>query len=462
MIRVVLLSEDVKLHSLLAPALGEEFQVITETNVDGLKNLSQHTPFDVVLVDIESANANFDTHPEWIAALNQTGAMVVVLTDDEGRPYAVDLIARGAFNYCRNPPAMRELKAIIHRAYEHATMKRELGSQGKQFAASTQPSVAPSCDALIGESQPMRDVYDVIHRVRNLNASVLITGESGTGKELIARAIHNLSHRGSQPFVAVSCGAIPETLIESELFGHEKGAFTGTTGTRTGYFEEAGEGTLFLDEIGELSPQTQVKLLRVLQQKEFSRLGSGRAIPLKARIIFATHRDLPRMVEEGKFRLDLYYRVNVVTINAPSLAERPEDIEPLANYFLRQYSELHEKPVSRISSAAMACLEDYEWPGNVRELENIIQSAIIYTDGDEILLEDLPGHIRSDADAAVSSVPVGGTFERLLREYKLKLALKAIDDCNGNKTLGARKLGISRAYLHRLIRQAEVETLTAA
>lgn len=308
----------------------------------------------------------------------------------------------------------------------------------------------------------MRDVYDLIHRVRNLNASVLITGESGTGKELIARAIHNLSSRGSQPFVAVSCGAIPETLIESELFGHERGAFTGTTGTRIGYFEEAGAGTLFLDEIGELSPQTQVKLLRVLQQKEFSRLGSGRAIPLKARVIFATHRNLPRMVEEDKFRLDLYYRINVVTINAPSLADRPEDIGILANHFLREYSELHGKMVNGISRAALACLEDYEWPGNVRELENVIQSAIICTDTEQILPQDLPEQLRSEDAAPASTIPVGGTFERLLREYKLKLALKAIDDCKGNKTLAARELGISRAYLHRLIRQGEVETLTAA
>jgi len=357
---------------------------------------------------------------------------------------------------------MRELKAVIHRAYEHAAMKRELGLQGRQMPVGTHLSAVPSCDALIGGSRPMRDLYELIHRVRNLNASVLITGESGTGKELIARAIHNLSGRASQPFVAVSCGAIPETLIESELFGHEKGAFTGTTGTRTGYFEEAGGGTLFLDEIGELNPQTQVKSLRVLQQREFSRLGSGRAIPLKARIIFATHRNLPRMVEDGKFRLDLFYRINVVTIKAPSLADRPEDVGALANHFLREYSELHGKMVAGISSAAMTCLEEYEWPGNVRELDNVIQSAIISSDAEEILPQDLPEHIRSEDGMPVSTIPLGGTFERLLREYKLKLALKAIDHCNGNKTLAARNLGISRAYLHRLIRQAEVETLTAA
>src|SRR5689334_1379982 len=347
MIRVALVSEDLNLQSLLAPALGEEFEVVTETNLHAFRDVSQDSSFDIVLLDIEREDANI-CMAEWVAALTLTGAMVVILTDDESRPHAIDLVARGAFNYCRKPPAMRELKLMIHRAYEHAAMKRKLGLQGEPSPGNTQPSAPPCCDALIGASGAMRDVYDLIHRVRNLNTSVLITGESGTGKELIARAIHNLSSRGSQPFVAVSCGAIPETLIESELFGHEKGAFTGTTGTRTGYFEEAGGGTLFLDEIGELTLQTQVKLLRVLQQREFTRLGSSRPIPLRARVIFATHRDLPRMIADGTFRLDLYYRINVMTINAPSLADRPEDVPILANHFLRQYSQQYQKRVNDI------------------------------------------------------------------------------------------------------------------
>src|SRR5436305_5809935 len=203
----------------------------------------------------------------------------------------------------------------------------------------------------------MTKVYELIRRVTNLNASVLITGESGTGKELIARAIHTLGERAKAPFVAVSCGAIAETLIESELFGHEKGAFTGTTGTRIGYFEQAANGTLFLDEIGELSPQTQVKLLRVLQQREFIRLGSSRAIPLRARVIFATHRDLSEMIAEGTFRLDLFYRINVMTIKAPGLADHSEDIPELAQFFVKQYSELSEKWVSGIAPNAMAAFQ---------------------------------------------------------------------------------------------------------
>jgi transcriptional regulator with PAS, ATPase and Fis domain len=253
----------------------------------------------------------------------------------------------------------------------------------------------------------------------------------------------------------VSCGAIPETLIEAELFGHEKGAFTGTTGTREGYLEQAGSGTLFLDEIGELSLHTQVKLLRVLQQKEFCRLGSNRIIPLQARVIFATHRDLAQMVEDGTFRRDLYYRVNVMRINCPALVDHIEDLSLLAHHFLRQYSEQYQKPVHSIQVSAMTLLQEYGWPGNVRELENVIQRGIIVADGDSIGPNDLPEHLRQPA------LPMGGlqasSFEKLLQEFKVKLATKAIEDCNGNKTLAARSLNISRAYLHRLIRLSEDE-----
>jgi transcriptional regulator with PAS, ATPase and Fis domain len=294
----------------------------------------------------------------------------------------------------------------------------------------------------------------LIRRVANLDAFVLITGESGTGKELVARAIHNLSHRAKEPFVAVSCGAIPETLIESELFGHEKGAFTGTSGTREGYIEQAGAGTLLLDEIGELSPQTQVKLLRVLQEREFSRLGTNKLIPLKARVLFATHRNLVDMVEEGTFRRDLFYRVNVMRIHVPPLRERTEDITLLADHFLQQYATAYHKPVREIRPNAMALLFDYDWPGNVRELENAIQGAIILAEGDSIGPEDLPEALQQMDVMGIGDPLATGSFEDQLREYKVRLANKAIRECNGNKTLAARSLSISRAYLHRLIRMS--------
>jgi DNA-binding NtrC family response regulator len=333
---------------------------------------------------------------------------------------------------------------------------------GYELTERSRPATAPvTCHQLIVGSSAMKRVYALIGKVTNLNTSVLVTGESGTGKELIAQAIHRLGDRAKHPFVAVSCGAIPETLIESELFGHEKGAFTGATGTRVGYFEQAGNGTLFLDEIGELSLQTQVKLLRVLQQREFTRLGSSRLIPLRARIIFATHRDLKALMANNKFRLDLYYRVNVMTIEAPSLAERPEDIAVLANHFINRYSNLCGKPVTGISRAAMQMLEQHDWPGNVRELENVIQGAIILADGNTIELGDLPEGIRAPEPAGDDSCPRLGTFESLLREYKVKLAMKALEDCAGNKTMAARSLDISRTYLHHLIR-TDVQSIDAA
>jgi transcriptional regulator with PAS, ATPase and Fis domain len=309
------------------------------------------------------------------------------------------------------------------------------------------------CDRLIGAGPSSQGVYDLIRRVSDLDAFILITGESGTGKELVARAIHNLSHRSAAPFVAVSCGAIPETLLEAELFGNERGAYTGSVGSREGYFEQAGRGTLFLDEIGELSLLAQVKLLRVLQQREFSKLGSSRVIPMKARVLFATHRNLAQMVADGQFRSDLYYRVNVMQIQVPALRQRSEDIPLLANHFLEKYALEYGKTVERIHPSAMSRLLNYDWPGNIRELENAIARGVIVTRDDCITAADLPDTLQQEKDLICIDLPIStiNSFEEQLRQYKLKLANRAIMDCNGNKTLAARSMRISRAYLHRLV-----------
>jgi transcriptional regulator with PAS, ATPase and Fis domain len=349
---------------------------------------------------------------------------------------------------------------MLSRAYENSTLRLQLQSVQHQL------DVPGSCDQLIGSGPQMQRVYQLIHRVTDLNASILVTGESGTGKELIARAIHNLGNRANRPFVAVSCGAIPETLIEAELFGHEKGAFTGTVGAREGYFEQAADGTLFLDEIGDLSLFTQVKLLRVLQQMEFNRLGSTRLIPLRARLIFATHQDLTKLVAEGKFRQDLFYRINVMRIESPPLQEHPEDIPRIARHFLRHYGQVFQKPMDDIEHDAVALLQSYPWPGNVRELENVMQRAIILAPGKMVRAEDLSlnteeadvdiGDIGDISDIVdIADYHPAGSFERQLRDYKVKLAVAAVRENNGNKTLAARSLCISRAYLHRLIRLAE-------
>ncbi len=448
MIRILLYSQHIKFHHVLRPTLGPDFRVNVESDRAELNRLLKKSLFDVLILDIDS---EADARHEILAILDETKDLQIptlVMTDDESRSSTLELLERGAYDYFRKPPVLPELRIIVRRAHEHALLKREVK------AARQKLNPVAQCDELVGSSARAQVTYDMIRRVANLNTYVLITGESGTGKELIARAIHNLSDRAKKPFVAVSCGAIPESLVESELFGHEKGAFTGSNGMREGYLEQVGDGTLFLDEIGELSLYTQVKLLRVLQQREFSRLGGNKMIPLRARVLFATHRDLGQMVREQKFRQDLYFRVNVMRIYSPALRERIEDIVTLANHFLRKYSDLCRKPVEEIRPAAMTLLLAYDWPGNVRELENVIQSAIILTETESIGPEDLPEQLQQPELLGVCESLPGGSFEDQLRLYKIQLATKAIENCSGNKTLAARSLSISRAYLHKLIRDS--------
>ena len=446
MIRLLLYSHDNRLPLLLGPTLGSEFEVALESNPEKVKEQVRNQRCDVVVLDLDSDFPG--QHRAFLDDMTTARVPVVVMADDDHREVAMDLVQRGAYDYFRKPPCLAELKIVARRAYEHSRMGRDLHNLSQQLRVTT----AFGCDQLIGSSARLQHVYDLIQRVTSLNAFVLITGETGTGKELIARAIHNLSERRMCPFVAVSCGAIPETLIEAELFGYEKGAFTGAVGSRKGYLEQAGQGTLFLDEIGELSPHTQVKLLRVLQERQFCRLGSSSAIPLHARVLFATHRNLGKMVEEGRFRLDLYYRVNVMGIKAPALRDHSEDIPTLARHFLEKYSDLYRKAVTCITPGAMALLVDYLWPGNVRELENVIQKAIILTDDDTIGPEHLPEDLQQPDLLGLGDSLPATSFEEQLRDYKVKLAQKAVAECHGNKTLAARSLHISRTYLHRLIK----------
>ena len=449
MIRIALYSQDRTLQPLLSSALGRDFMVLIESEESEMRELILSEECDVMVLDLSSNLDGLRERVDSCKKLMTMNVSTVVMADDGLRSTTTELIRLGAFGYCRRPPNIRDLKTMLRRAHENALLKRQLQSVQQHLEEES------CCDGMKGSSPQMQEVYRLVESVADLNASVLVTGESGTGKELIARAIHNTGTRANRPFVAVSCGAIPETLIESELFGHERGAFTGSVAAREGYLEQAGDGTLFLDEIGELSLFTQVKLLRVLQQREFSRLGSNRLIPLRARVIFATHQDLTEMVAQGKFRQDLYYRINVMRIDAPALQEHPEDIPQIANHFLRQYSQMYDKRLSDVEPDAMKLLQSYSWPGNVRELENIMQRAIIMSRGETLTAKDLPGSLREDSVVDISDYQPDGSFERKLRDYKVKLAETAVRENNGNKTLAARSLCISRAYLHRLIRLAE-------
>ena len=457
MIKVGLYSEDHSLSLFLSSALGRDFQLLLESDWEEMTRLVSGGECDVSILDLNSTCDALDVRIACVKRLLALGVPSVVLADDGMSGAADELVRGGAFGHCRRPLSVPDLKVMLSGAYQNTFFKRP--SKGLPQPAND----SKRCDKLIGSSPQMLRAFQLIQSVSNLNAAVLVTGESGTGKELIARAIHNLGVRANRPFVAVSCGAIPETLIEAELFGHEKGAFTGTTGARAGYFEQAADGTLFLDEIGDLSLFTQVKLLRVLQQLEFSRLGTTRVIPLRARLIFATHRDLAKLVAEGKFRQDLFYRINVMRIESPALRDHAEDIPEIAQHFLQHYSRMFQKPMDRIEPDAMEMLQNNSWPGNVRELENVMQRAIILAPGASVRADDLSFNVQEEdgvnyGDSDVIDIgdfqPLG-SFERQLRDYKIKLAVNAVREHKGNKTLAARSLCISRSYLHRLLRLAE-------
>lgn len=445
-IRVGLYSHDRALQPLLASALSREFEFLLISDEDGMNRLIAADDCSVMMVDLNSNHESLQRAIECVRSMIAQQFACVIMADDRLQLTITELIEQGAYGYCRRPPSVRDLRVILRRAYESSALRQQV------HAIPQPPQSTYDCDLMIGRGPQMQHIYQQVRSVANIDASVLVTGESGTGKELVARAIHNLGSRANRPFVAVACGAIPESLIEAELFGHEKGAFTGSVAAREGYFEQASDGTLFLDEIGDLSLYTQVKLLRVLQQREFMRLGSSKVIPVQARLVFATHQDLAELVAQGKFRQDLYYRIHVMGITVPTLQERSEDIHQIAEHFLRHYSTIFHKDIRRIEPKALALLHSYSWPGNIRELENVMQRAIIVSQTNALRVDDLPLHIQEELVVKIDEGLSPGSFGHQLHEYKVKLAIAAVRDHNGNKTMAARSLRISRAYLHRLIR----------
>jgi Nif-specific regulatory protein len=334
---------------------------------------------------------------------------------------------------------------------ENARQFESLGSENQRLRA----EVSLTHD-MVGRSPRMREVYQFIERVASSDSTILICGESGTGKELAARAIHKNSPRKTQPFVALNCAALTETLLESELFGHEKGAFTSAISMKKGFLEVADGGTIFLDEIAELSPILQAKLLRVLQEREFMRVGGTRPIKFNVRFLAATNKDLPKAVRDEKFRADLFHRLNVISITLPGLREHPEDIPALARHFVARHARNCNREVIGISHDALACLTQYDWPGNVRELENAMERAVVVGSSERILAEDLPEILLESAKGS-GSAPA--RYHDAVHNLKKQLILGALDQASGNITEAARLLGVHANYLHRLMKNFALRPL---
>lgn len=380
--------------------------------------------------------------------------LVIVLTGFGSIETAVEAMRRGAYDYLSKPANIDEILLTLKRAVE----LKELKEENVLLRSHIQEN--QRLDRLIGHSSPMQHLYRIIRRVANTDSTVLITGESGTGKELIANAIHSYSDRRDMPFVPINCGAIPEELLESELFGHEKGAFTGAIKERRGRFELANKGTVFLDEIGEMSPKLQVKLLRFLQETKFQRIGGSRTIEVDVRILAATNKDLERAVAENEFREDLYYRLNVIPIQVAPLREREGDIPLLIQYFLSQHCKKKDIPQKRISRAAIESLEAYEWPGNVRELENVIERMVILTDGEEIQVHDLPKRMQIQQQVEVRKIELGEegiNLKETLEELENRLILDALQRAGGVKNKAAKLLGLNRTTLIEKMKKKQID-----
>jgi len=437
----ILIVDDDDAHRKMLTAVlsAEGYRIQEADDGDTACKAVEKNRFDLVLMDLRMKRMDGDTAQKKMAGINPD-IPVVIMTAYGSVRSAVETLKSGADNYLTKPIDIDELKILVRKTLQQRQLKaenRDLKEQlGKRF----------DLGSIIGNSASMRAMIETLTLVAPSEATVLIQGESGTGKELVASAIHHNSSRKSNPFIKVNCAALPETLLESELFGHEKGAFTGAAGPRKGRFERADRGTLFLDEIGEMAPATQAKILRVLQEREFEPVGGSRSIQVDTRIISATNRNLEEEIAADQFREDLYYRLNVVTITVPPLRERLQDIPLLAEHFLGQYSAKNHRTFKGIVPQAMDILLRYSWPGNVRELENVIERAVIIARGDRIESEHFPSTI-SDQESSASGYPPILPSGRSLKEVEREMILQTLDDMGGNRTQTAKILGISRRTL---------------
>jgi nitrogen regulation protein NR(I) len=453
--RILLIEDDPAIAATLRRVLvDEDYDIVTQTTGEGGLAAARNGRFDIILTDMKLPGlSGLDLVRELHPA--QPRLPILMMTAHGTTETAIEAIQSGAYDYIVKPFDIDELLRLV----EHAVTASRLMTEPVQFGEAPAPG-----QAIVGSSRPMQDIYKEIGRVAAKPVTVLIRGETGTGKELIARAVYQYSDRAKAPFVAINCAAIPETLLESELFGHERGAFTGAEMRRIGRFEQADHGTIFLDEIGDMTLGTQVKLMRVLQEKSLQRLGGKETIPVDVRVIAATHRDLEMAIKKNQFREDLYYRISVVVLTLPPLRERPEDIPDLARFFLNKYAAEFNTPNPAVHADALSFLQDQRWPGNVRELENVIRKVLLLARGYTISVDfmktalarsgPLPltaeKSLHAYADELIAAAQRGEISDAYwqLHEVAERVLLgRAIAKAQGNQAQAARWLGVSRLTL---------------
>jgi len=438
--KILVVDDDAAHRTMLNAVLSAEGYTVQEADDgDTACRAVEQTIFDLVLMDLRMKRMHGDTAQAKMRVISP-GTPVVIMTAYGSVRSAVKALKSGARDYLTKPIDTDELKLLVTRILHHRRLETENQNLKQRL------NMHFNFGNIIGRSPSMRKLFDMLALVAPSEATILIQGESGTGKELVANAIHHNSRRQDRPFIKVNCAALPENLLENELFGHEKGAFTGALGPQKGRFQLAHQGSLFLDEIAEMTPATQAKILRVLQEREFEPVGGNRTIRVDVRIISATNRHLEAEIAAGRFREDLYYRLNVVTVTVPPLRERTTDIPLLADYFLKQYARKNHRRLNSIQPRAMDMLLRHAWPGNVRELENIIERAVIMAREVVIRPEDFPAFLQDSNNDTPAAKPVPASG-RLLKDMEKEMIMTTLEDMGGNRTKTAALLGISRRTL---------------
>jgi two-component system response regulator AtoC len=451
---ILVADDDASIRSLLRQLLTDEGYSITEaaTGTEVIAQVGESSP-DLVIMDVRMPELDgIEALPKVKSASPKTS--VLIMTAFGSSNAAIKAMELGAFDYITKPFELDKISHTVKRAFDYQDLAQEVEVLRDEISSLVQT------ERIVGNSPPMQEVYKTVGKVAKADATVLITGESGTGKELVAEALHYNSNRRSGPMVKVSCAALPETLLEAELFGHEKGSFTGAMTMRKGRFELADKGTVFLDEIGEMSLATQTKLLRVLQERKIERIGSSLPIKVDIRIICATNKDLQKQVEQNKFRDDLYYRLNVINIHMPPLRDRKEDIPALVEHFLAKHRYSATAQPAAISEEALKRLTEYEWPGNVRELENVVERAVVLSRGQIITSRELPFGEHVDGEHEDENEDVSAErsfFKKSVSQFEKDLIMKALKDAGGNRSKAAEMLGIYRRLLYAKIKEYGLE-----